>query len=163
MKVLAKAESELADLFKAAPPLSSKAKDALAKVWPWLALVGGILQVLAAWGLWQLIDNTEEVVSYINQALGTDVGYSSSDKLFIYLSVVTLLVSGILMLMAFPKLKKGEKKGWDLIFLGALLNAVYSVFNLFIDGRGFSSFLFALIGTAIAFYLLFQVREKFKS
>jgi len=163
MKLVAKIESALSDLFKAAPPLSAKAKEGLAKVWPWLALLAGIFQVLAAWGLWQLARDTDKVVSYINQAFGTNAGYGTTDKMVIYVSVATLLASGVLMLMAFPKLKKRQKKGWDLLFLGALLNALYSVFTLFIDARGLSSFIFSLLGTAFGFYLLFQVKEKFKS
>jgi len=162
MKFVSKAESVIAGLLKPLPPLSSKAREGLAKVWPWIALVGGILQLWAAWGLWGLVRNTHQVISYINQALGTNVGYSGSEKFFMYLSIVTLIVSGVLMLMAFPKLKNREKKGWDLIFLATLINAIYSVFNLFIGDRGFGSFLYVILMSALGFYLLFQAKDKFK-
>ena len=75
--------------------------------------------------------------------------------------MVVLVVEGVLFLLAFPKLQKRERKGWDLLFLAALLNVAYSVLTIFIDGRGFGSFLVNLVGSAIAFYLLFQVKSKF--
>jgi hypothetical protein len=63
--------------------------------------------------------------------------------------------------MAYPALVKRERRGWDLLFLGSLLNVLYSVVTIFINGRGMGSFLSGLIGSALAFYLLFQVREKY--
>ena len=50
MEVLRKAESSLEGLFKSAPKLADNTKETLVKAWPWLALIGGVLQLLA--GLW---------------------------------------------------------------------------------------------------------------
>jgi hypothetical protein len=163
MELVKKAETALADVYKGAPKLSDKTKETLVKIWPILALIFGVLQVWAAWGLWDLTRRVDSVVNYLGTYVTTaGYGYSGKDKFFIYLGILSLLVDGVILLMAYPKLKKRQKGGWDLIFLGSLINVAYSVVNLFISGRGFGSFLMSLIGSAIGFYLVFQVRDKYK-
>lgn len=163
MELVKKAEKSLADLYKGAPNLSDKTRETLVKVWPILALIFGILQVWAAWMLWDLVRAVNHITTVYGTFLNTSYGYSSKDKFFIYLGVLTLLVDGVILLMAYPKLKNRQRSGWDLLFLGSLLNVIYSFINLFISGRGFSDFLFSLIGSAIGFYLLYQVKGKYKA
>jgi hypothetical protein len=69
----------------------------------------------------------------------------------------------VILLMAYPHLVKRARRGWDLLFLGSLLNVVYSLVSVFIDGRGFSNFLLSLVGSAIGFYLLFQIKDRYKT
>ncbi len=165
MDLVKKLEKQLGDLFKGLPALSPSAKESIAKVWPWLALIFGVLQLVVALGLWRVVSRTSAVVDYVNdyyQAVtGQSLGLSSFDKTLIYLGILTLLVDAVILLMAFPKLQKRLKAGWDLIFLASLLNVVYAVLSIFLNGQGIGSFLGSLIGSAIGFYLLFQVREKF--
>lgn len=165
MALLKQAESSLADVFKGAPPLSDSAKNSLVKAWPWIALVFGILQILAAWGLYGLTKTAERLSDIANiysaYYTGTTVGLSSTDRMIIYLGLVVLLVDGVILLLAFSPLKARQSRGWDLLFLGALLNLVYGIIAVFINGRGVGSLIFSLIGSAIGFYLLFQVREKY--
>lgn len=163
MELVKKAETALAGIYKGAPKLSNNTKETLVSVWPWLALVFGVLQLWAAWALWDLTRAVDRVTTYLGTYLGGVYGYSGKDKFFIYLGLIMLVVDAIILLIAFPKLQKRQKSGWDLVFLGALLNVVYSLVNLFITGRGFSDFIFSLIGSAIGFYLLFQVKEKYKA
>lgn len=162
MELVKKAEAALEGAYKSAPKLPENTKESLVKLWPWLALIFGVLQVWAAWGLWDLTRRVDNVVSYLGNYLGGSYGYSGKDKFFIYLGIITLLVDGVILLMAYPKLVKRQKSGWNLIFLGSLLNVAYSVVNLFITGRGFGTFLGSLIGSAIGFYLVFQVKDKYK-
>lgn len=157
-------ETKLEGVFKGLPPLSASAKESLAKAWPWLALIFGVLQLAAAWALWGLIRASDVLIDYANEFsyyTGQRLGYSSMDKTMVYLGVIVLVVDAVILLMAYPALAKRQRKGWDLLFLGALLNVVYSVLTIFIDGRGMGSFIFSLLGSAVGFYLLFQVREKF--
>ncbi len=151
-------ETKLDNLFKGLPNLSDKSKEALAKAWPWIALVFGILQLFAAYGLSRLtsVVSTYATIYAVAQPL------SSLDKLIIYLGVLVLIVDGVILLMAYPHLKTRSRRGWDLLFLGSLVNVAYSVVELFISDRGFGSFIFSLIGSAVGFYLLFQVRDKYK-
>jgi hypothetical protein len=162
MDSVKKLEKTIGDLFKGAPALSEGNKEGLVKAWPWIALIFGILQLLAAWGLWRLTRVTNALNDISTYYLGSQYGLTTGDKMIIYLGLAMLVIDGVILLMAYPELKKRARRGWDLLFIGALLNAVYSVVTLFIDARGVGSFIFSLIGSAIGFYLLFQVREKYK-
>lgn len=165
MAALKKAEQSLQDVFKGLPPLPANAKESLAKAWPWLALVFGVLQLAAAWALWRLTQVTQALSDFANSLsvyyTGRTVGLSSLDKTLIYLGLAVLVVDAVILLMAYPELKKRTARGWDLLFLGALLNLLYAVLTIFIDGRGMGSFIFSLLGSGVGFYLLFQVREKY--
>lgn len=159
------AEKTIGGLFKGAPAMPEKGKETLVKVWPWIALVVGILQLLAAWGVWELTHVANVLNNFANSlnvyGANVNTGLSAGDKLAIYLGVIVLVVDAVLLLLAFPKLKIRVKQGWDLLFAGALLNVLYAVVAIFINGRGFGSFLFSLIGSVIGFYLLFQVKGKY--
>ncbi len=161
MDSVKKLEDAVSGLFKGVPPLSASAKEGLAKAWPWIALIFGIFQLLAAWGLWRLTHVSAVLEDVAVYYVGRDYGLSGMDKTVIYMGIAVLLADAVMLLMAYPHLVKRAARGWDLLFLGALLNLAYSVVSIFIDGRGFGSFIFSLLGSAIGFYLLFQVREKF--
>lgn len=166
MAVLDKAEASLATIFKDLPQLPDSTKEGLAKVWPWLALVGGVIQLFAALALWRLASWADRI-NEAGDALSAyytsyAVGPSGLDKTIIYLGAVLLLVEAVLLLMAFSKLQKRQQAGWRLLFVVALLNLAYAVLQIFTFQRGFGSFIFSLIGSGIVFYLLFQIREKFK-
>lgn len=163
MELVTKVEKSLADVFKSAPKLPNNAKETLVKVWPFLALIFGVLQLFAAWGLYDLTRSVNNIATYFGTVLNVNIGYSGKDKFFIYLGIAVLVVDAVIMLMAYPKLVKRLKGGWDLLFLGSLLNVAYSLVNLFITGRGVGDFLMSLLGSAVGFYLLFQVKEKYAS
>lgn len=161
MSSLKNVESKLNDLFKGLPALPENGKESLVKAWPWIALIFGILQLMAAWSLWRLTS----YVSRLNDlaAFYTTVSpLSAADKTIIYIGVIALVVEAVILLMAYPHLKTRSSKGWDLLFLGSLINVAYAVLQIFISQRGFGSFLFSLLGSAVGFYLLFQVKPKYK-
>lgn len=166
MEQVRKLEKSLGELYKGAPPLSKTAKESIVNVWPWVALVFGVLQILAAWTLWQMMDRVQPFVDFANslsQNYGTGeiIGYSGVEKFLIYVSIATLVASGVLLLMAVSPLKNKVKRGWDLLFIGVLLNVVYAVLAVFIDGRGFGTFLVSMLGTAIGLYFLFQIKGSY--
>lgn len=156
-------ENKLADLFKDLPALPKNAKKTIVEYWPYVVLVIGILQLAAAWSLWRFFDRANDLVtgvnSFISAYTNTVVGFSAFDKAVIYLGIAILVVQAMLLIMAFSPLKARQRKGWDLLFLVALSQVVYAVVSTFIDGRGFGSLVFGLIGAAIGFYFLFQIRE----
>lgn len=165
MSMLKKAEDQLAGAFKDLPKLPESSKESLARLWPWLALIFGVLQLLLAIGLWNYMRDFEKVSDYVNSVslylTGTQAVLSGFDKMVIYLGIAILLLDAVILLMAYAPLKARARRGWDLLFLGSLINAVYAVVSLFRQGGGIGNFIFALLGSAIGFYLLFQVREKF--
>jgi len=166
MSTLQKAEESLDKLFKSAPDISDGAKETVAKVLPVLAIIGGLFQLAASYWVFKLAQVAEQVDSFVRSysvLTGGVYGLSSTDKFLIYVGAAVLLVEAVILLMAYSGLKDRKKRGWDLLFLSALINVAYSVISLFITGRGFGSFLFGLIGSAIGFWLLFQVKSKYGS
>jgi len=138
MSAVTKLEKQIGGLFKGAPALPENGKEGLVKAWPWIALIFGVLQLLAAWGLWELTRRSERLIDTLSMYYTNgSYGLSSFDKTMVYVGIVVLLV--------------------DAVILG------YSIVTLFIDDRGVGSFIFSLLTSAIGFYLLFQVREKYKS
>lgn len=164
MELVHKAEKALEPLFSGLPSLPKDTKKGLAGIWPWLALIAGVLQLLAAWWLFDWARNADKWIDATNtflRAYGADT-INSGLTAWVWIGIILLAIDGVILLLAYPKLKNGKKLGWDLLFLGALINLVYGVASLFIDGRGgLGSLLWALIGSALGFYLLFQVREHF--
>lgn len=167
MGTIKQLETKIGGLFKSAPPLPESSKKSLVNAWPWIALVFGMLQVLSALGLWGIISTANKAVDIANTYAiyytGQSVALSGADKTAIYLAVILLVVNAVVLLKAYPELKKRTIKGWDLLFLSLLINLAYSVTTVFIDGRGISSFIFSLAASVAGFYLLFQVKDKYKT
>lgn len=167
MGALQKLEDQLGQLFKDLPALPKGAKDLLVQWWPYLALIIGVLQLFAAWSLWQLANWSNALVDYANRlgqyAPGYTAGYSATDKMIIYVGLALLVINGVLFLMAFSPLTKKLKRGWDLLFLASAINVVYAIVQVFMASRGIFSFITSLIGSAIGFYLLFQIRDRYSS
>lgn len=164
MSELQKAEKSLEKLFKGLPDISDAARESVAKVLPVLAIIGGVFQLAAAYWVYKLAHVADQVASFVKSysvLTGNVYGLSGTDKFIIYIGAAVLLVEAIILFMAYSGLKERKKRGWDLLFLGALINVAYSVVSLFITGRGFGSFLFGLIGSAFGFWLLFQVKAKY--
>lgn len=166
MGALQTAEKQLRGLFKGMPPLPKQSKDGLVKAWPIIAIVFGVLQVAAAYWLFQatrVVEAYNELVNSLSAYYtGSEVGLSSMDRTVMYLGVALLLVDGVILLMAYPHLQKRTRRGWDLLFLAALINAVYAVVSAFMAQRGGAgSLLFGLLSSAAGFYLLFQVKDHY--
>lgn len=157
-------ESALAPIFRGLPALPENGKKFLVKYWPYIALVFGILQLLAVLALWQLAHTVNVLTSYANQ-VSIQTGYgpvTPSLGLFYYLGLASLVLDAIILLMAFAPLRAHKKKGWDLLFLGSLLNLLYGIVIMFDSYYGsLNNLIGALVGSAIAFYLLFQVRDYY--
>jgi hypothetical protein len=165
MKQVEQAEKTLSGLFKDLPPLPAAGKENIVKVMPWIALIFGILQVLAGYVVWRLADRADRIADLVNTYSSyytvPGVHISAFDRTVIYLGAVVLLVSGVIGIMAYKPLVARLKSGWDLMLLAALVNLVYAVIAIFINDRGFDSFIMSLIGSAVGFYLLFQIKSAY--
>lgn len=159
MKVI---EDKLNDLLVRKAPLQipDNGRKALASAMPYLALIGGVLSVLGAFGLYQLLtwSNPYATELGVNSAAAQ---YSTNYGPLMWLSLGMIIVEAVLLFMAFAPLKARRKRGWDLLFWVALLNVVYSLVYYIAMPSSILSFIFSIIGTVIGFYLLFQVRSEF--
>ncbi|HSE29751.1 MAG TPA: hypothetical protein VLA77_04170 [Candidatus Saccharimonadales bacterium] len=157
-------EEKLNDLFTktVTAKLPDSGKSILVKAMPWLALVGGVLSLLGAWGLFQLATFANQWTNVANE-LSTSYGYGVTTQnvsWLIWVSLVVIVVEAVMLLAAFSPLKNHKKLGWDLVYWTSLINVVYAVLYIFVDFN-FFSLLFSLLASAIGLYLLFQIRSYY--
>lgn len=158
-------EQKMDDAFKNAPKMSENAKKSMADWWPWIALVFGLLQVWAAWGLYDWgnkINRAADSLNRFSSAFGVNQPVEKLGVMY-WLSLIALAVDGVVLLLAYPGLKARKKSGWNMLLLGALVNAVYGVFSAFTDRGGAGSLIWSLISSAVALYLLNQIKDQYKS
>lgn len=160
-------ESKLNELFvHNAPKLPDGGKKVLVKWAPVLSLLVGILILLSAWSLWHWARAADGVVNYANAVCNAYAAYgcsmpTSHYSVWLWLSVLFLAAEGLLYVLAYSGLKAHKKQGWNYLYYGALLNVLYAVVSLFAGNDVASRFVGALIGSAVGFYFLFQIRGAY--
>jgi hypothetical protein len=150
-------------LVKKAPfQIPENGRKGIVGVMPWVTLIGGILMLLAAWGLYQAATVVSYWADWANTfGSATGMPYTPTGLSFmIWVSLALIVVEAVLFFMAFPALKAHQKKGWNLLFYVTLLNAVQSVVQLF-GYSNLSSVIFSLLGTVVGLYVLFQIRSYY--
>lgn len=129
----------------------------------WITLIGGILTLLGAWNFWQLgqaLDGVNRWANEVARVYGSTT-YAAELGPMWYLALVGLAVEGVLLLLAVPKLKDHKKSGWDLLFYTSLVSLAIGVVYLLVPGYGVGGLVGALLGAAISWFFLFQVRSRF--
>lgn len=160
--LLSELEKALAPLYKGLPKMPKNGVDGLTKAWPYIALIFGVLQLLAAWSLWHLGHAVSNLINATNQFYGTNIILHQSLGFFYWLSLAVLALDGVILLLAYTGLKARTKAGWNMLFLATLVNGVYGVLAAFDSGYGgLGRFLFAIVSTAIVLYFVFQVRSHY--
>lgn len=165
MSALQPLEKSLNDLFgKQAPALPSNAKKIIVQFVPWLSLIGGALMLYSAYILWDWANNVSPLVDYANQLSAAYGGPQIADDrltIGIWVGLIVLAIEGLLYLAAFTGTRARKKSGWDLLFYATLLNIAYGAVIMFTNYGSVGSFIGTLIGSAIGFYFLFQIRELY--
>jgi hypothetical protein len=138
-----------------APVLPKGAKDFIVKASPWLALLGGIIAILSAWGVFQLMTLTNAIAN--NPFYQAYAPKASGFSITLILSIIVLLVWAVVYFLAFSPLKAGKIKGWNLLLFGMLLYVLSDIvtLNLF-------SIISGVIGFLIGYYFLYQVKSYYK-
>ncbi|MNH50016.1 hypothetical protein D3C85_1242800 [compost metagenome] len=159
MDSVRKLEYTVAQWYEKAPHLPVKGRVWLAQnVW-WIGLVGlalgafGVLSVLAV-TFW-----ASTAIGLYGGAAGVVIGSLAFIAVLVALafSIVLLAILG----MAIAPLKAGKKKGWDLLFISALLSVASTVIG-FLLSLNFGSLIIGLFGTAVMGYFLFEIHSYFK-
>jgi hypothetical protein len=127
------------DLFKKAPHLPANFREVLVKIAPYLALLFGILGVVAGLG----------VLGMSPVALFGGIQTS----VFVMITGVLTIVSSVLLLMAYPKLLKHQHKGWTYLFWSEAVNAVAALMTLSLG---------SVVVILIGFYILFEIKNHYK-
>lgn len=139
---------QIGDVFKGLPHLPSGIIDVLVKITPWLALLGGILGLIAG-----------PLVGILG-SLGSLMALSPYFMFITIVTTVVTLANSILLLMAFNPLKRREMRGWVFLFWAQMLSVVDIVLSL-LQGQT-SALVGGVIGLAIGFYILFEIRGSYK-
>lgn len=162
-------ETKLNDAFvKSAPELPKGGKDFLVQYIPYLALIGGLFSLWAAFNLWNWANEVNKAADAVNQlgaAFGVEPVATDRWTVALWISLALLAVTAVLYILAYAPLKARKKAGWNLLFYALLINLAGGVVGLFADsygyGGGFGGLIGSLIGFAIGGYLLFQIREAY--
>ena len=133
----------LEDVFRKLPPLPANIVDVLVGITPWIALIFGILGVLGALAGLGIL-TVFAPLAVVSGDRGFGLGY---------ISTIGLGLSSLLMLAAFPGVKARKASGWQLLFWSEVVNVVASLVGLSVG---------SIIGAIIAFYLLFQIKPRYK-
>jgi len=167
MAAMNQLETKLDDIFeKNAPKIPANIRKMLADWAPWLALIGGIFTLWSAYALWSWANVASGLLDYANTLCQTYAGpgcnsiATSRMGLTVWLALAVLVVEGILYLLAFPGLRARKKAGWNYLYWGVLVNLAYGLVSLF-TGYGVGTLIGSLIGSAIALWLLFQMRSEY--
>lgn len=134
-------------LVKKAPALPKNIKEILVKLAPWLTIIGVVLSIpaiLAFFGLSAMMSGLPYGAYGMMRAGG---GFSLLAALF-------LVATAVLEALAIPGLMKQKMAGWNFLYWGVLVNAVYSLLSYDIIGM--------LVSVLISLYLLFQVKSYYK-
>lgn len=123
------------DIFvKNAPwKLSKKWRDLIVWLLPWLLVLGAFSDLYTAW----------------------------QDRYGFLPHLCLVATVGVLNLIAFPGLLKRHKNAWDLVFFASLIYLVDSLIQNIRSGYFLFSLFGYLLGQAIGFYILFQVRKEY--
>lgn len=131
-------------LVKKAPfQIPEGAKEWIVKYGPWIDLV---LLILFLPALFAVIGLSSFVLPYA--ALGGAV-YST----WYWVGIVVLIAQLVLQVAALPGLFARKLSGWTLLFYSEIVSFVYSIVT--------GSYVSAIVGVVIGFYVLFQIRAKY--
>lgn len=128
---------------KKAPALPKNIKDILVKITPYFTILGIILAVPAIFALIGISAIASPLL-----VLGGGFG------LMAIVSVVGMIATIILDVMAVQGLFKRQKSAWDKLFYASLISVVISLLG--------GHFISLIIGTAISWYILFQIRSYYR-
>jgi len=147
MGIIAKLEKSFAGL----PHLPKGVVNFLVIIVPWLALLGGIFGVLG--GLSSVFStNRFGFTAEVMKLVGINPTY------FVMTGLIQI-VSGALLLMAFTHLKQRHLTGWIYLFWNTALSIVQVGVGIIFLGMG--SVVGLIVGLAIGYYLLFEVKSQY--
>lgn len=166
MESIHKLEKTVAGWYKNMPHLPVGGRKWLAdNIW-WIALVALVLSVLAIFPLVAAVMLAGAVVGGMGAAYGgaygaAGVALTGTVLLAVWVTIAFLILEVILIGMSISPLKAHKRKGWDLLFILALLNVVSVVASALI-GFNFMSLVWGLLWSAVGAYFLFEIRDSFE-
>ena len=155
-------EAQLIPFFAKFPHIPEGGRKVIADISPWIALIFGILSLLAiltGTALMALLAIPLLLTGGITVIVG-------------FITAILSLAATILQLLAFNPLKARAKKGWNFLFYGVLIGVVSTLVTV-VGGilsapvYGITGAIPTLIGGALGFliggWILFEIRDQYKA
>lgn len=162
MEEIKKIENVVAGWHQKLPHMSTNARQWLANnIW-WIVLIAAVLQGAAIFGALMML---LVVNGFLRGVMGLylfGVEPSSLMTFTAFLSLILYIINLILMIVAITPLRHKLKKGWTLLFIVMLINAVPVVLDL-IWSFDVGSFVINAMFIAVLVYFLFEIRHLFKN
>lgn len=168
MEFVNKIENMVGGWLKSVPHLPPAGQKWLSvNVW-WIVLIGVILSGI---GLLMSIGGIFTAMSFMGAATsyyGAFIAESYSGMWFLsaIVSLIFSALSVLILALAINPLKDLKKKGWSLLFLSWIVNAVAIVVNIVLNFNPLSlimGIIFGAIVLAISAYFIFEIRGHFQS
>lgn len=140
--IVAQVDAAISPFFtKSLPPLPDNIRELLAKIAPFLTILGVIFGVIALLAILGIVGVASPALVMYG-AVGWIIG-------LIFLGAQVALQA-----LAIPGLLNRQYNGWAFLFLSGLVGLAYDVITL--------NLISFLIGGLLTFYLLYQVKPYFK-
>jgi len=136
--------NKVGDLFKTLPALPKGLVEFLVKIAPYLALLSAVVTIVFG-PLFGLLGTLASILSV-----------SPVYMIWVILTLVVMIAEAILWILAYKPLQARAMQGWIYMFWASALSAVDGALGILNGDLG--SLIGALIGLAISFYILFQMR-----
>ncbi len=166
LHVLETTEAKLDILFCKKVPfqLSESSRRTIVNNMPWLALLLGILSLLATLSLWRWSHTTQASIDYLNQLsqeLGGKTITAQRLTVFVWCSMAILFAEALIFLSAFSGTRKRRKAGWNMIFYALLINIIYGIVITLSAYDGGGRLIISLLTSTLGLYFLFQIRSYY--
>ena len=146
-KMLVDLENKLVEVSKKLPQLPDSVGEFLVKYGPYLMIVGvvmGVIGILTSFGLMAAFS------PMIRESYRYGYNYGTHFSVYGILGLVSMVLSAI----AIPGLLKRSKAAWNLMFYASLVTAISYLVSMNLGSL--------IIGMAINWYFLFQIRKFYK-
>jgi hypothetical protein len=130
------------------PALPKGVNDFIVSISSWLALIFGILAILAGINAFGALSFMSPFAAFAGVR-----GYVWTT----IIATVILFVQGVIELLAFSPLKAKKIRGWNLLYYSLILSVVSSIITLNV-----SSVLSSIVGALIGYYILYQIKSYYK-
>jgi len=164
MESIHKLEKTVAGWYKNVPHLPTGGQKWLAdNVW-WIALIALVLTALSIFPLIAGVLFVGAVAGGLGAAYGGAYGaaLAGTALIAVWVAIIFLLFETVVLGLAIAPLKAHKKKGWDLLFILALVN-VASVVASGLIGFNFMALIWGLLWSAVGAYFLFEIHGYFGS
>ncbi len=138
-------EDRVTKAFSKLPRMPKEIEGLIVSFGPYLVLLGGILGVLSVLTLFS-IGNLAFYPVYVNAV---------SILPFYYLTIISSVITGVMMIVSFSDLQKRTIFGWRLVFWSFTISVITMLITL--------NIISAVVSAVVSFYILVSIKENYNN